>query len=136
VDTEDGTGDPDGGRDDAGTARRDAGLTLLVLVPVAVAAVVLDAPLSPAAVAVGAGGTVLLELLLSVRAARVRAVWADRRVQALAVVVAIAGGVGFAVVVGPWALTALGAGLSAYLAVLAAVELRRRRGPNGHEADG
>ena len=65
-----------------GRARRDAALALVVLVPVAGAAVVLEAPPAPSAVVLGAGGVVVLEGLLSLRAARVRSIWADRRVQA------------------------------------------------------
>jgi hypothetical protein len=113
--------------DGDGTVRRDAALTVLVLAPVTVAAVALDARLIPAAVVLGAGGTVLLEGLLSLRAARVRAVWADRRVQLVAVVVAVGGGLGLTMLVGPWVLTALCAGLWTYLVLLAVSVAWRRR---------
>jgi len=104
--------------DGDGATRRDAALTLVVLAPVVAAAVVLDAPISPTVVAFGAGGAVVVELLLSIDPPRVRAVWADRRVQAAAVVVGVVGGVGLAVVAGPWVLTALSAGLCTYLGLL------------------
>jgi hypothetical protein len=118
--------------DGDGATRRDAALTLVVLAPVLVAAVVLDAPLSPTAVALGTGGAVAVELLLSIDPSRVRAVWADRRVQATAVVGGVAGGVGLAVVAGSWVLTALSAGLCTYLGLLGGhVAWRRlRRGEN------
>jgi hypothetical protein len=108
-------------------ARRDAALTLLVLVPTAVAAVVVDAPFAPVPLALGAVGAVVLELLLSLRAARVRALWSERRVQAVAVVVAIGGGIVLGVVTGPWVLVTLVGGLCAYLAVLLGSTAWRRR---------
>ena len=104
--------------------RRDALLALAVLVPAAGAVVALDAPVTPLPVAVGAGGALALEALLSLRAARVRAVWARPTVQAAAAVL----GVGLSALAvlrfGPVAATALVAGLCAYLLVLAAVTLR------------
>jgi hypothetical protein len=108
--------------------RRDAALTLAVLVPVAVAAIRLRAPRSPALFGAGVVGAVVLELLLSRRADRVRAVWADRRVQVLAVSVALAGGGALVSVAGAWVLTALLGGLCGYLAVLGVVVWHRRRG--------
>ena len=111
------------------TARRDAALTLLVLAPVTAAGIALGAPLAPAAVALGVGGTVVLELLLLRRRARVRAVRADRRVQVVSVAVAVGGGVALAVTVGPWVLTAVGAGLCTYLLLLAgSIAWRRHSG--------
>ncbi|WP_380678460.1 hypothetical protein [Salinigranum sp. GCM10025319] len=111
------------------TARRDAALTLLVLAPVTVVGIALGAPLAPAAVALGAGGTVVLELLLLRQKARVRAVWADRRVQVAAVAVAVGGGVALAAVAGPWVLTAIGAGLCTYLLLLAGSVVWQRSSP-------
>ena len=111
------------------TARPDDALTHLVLAPVTVAGVALGAPLAPAAVALGVGGTVVLELLLLRRRALVRAVWADRRVQVVAAVVAVGGGVALAVAVGPWVLTAVGAGLCTYLLLLAGSVVWRRSSP-------
>jgi hypothetical protein len=114
--------------DSDGTTRRDAALAALVVVPLAGAAVALDARPTPSAVVLGAGGAVLLEGLLSLRAPWVRAVWADRRVQLAAVVVAVGGGVGLTALVGPWVLTVLCVGLVTYLALLAvSVAWRRRR---------
>jgi hypothetical protein len=119
--------------DGDGTTRRDAALTLGVLAPVIAAAVVLDAPFSPTVVALGAGGAVAVELLLSIDPSRVRAVWNDRRIQATAVVVGVVGGVGLAVVAGPWVLTALSAGLCTYLGLLSGhVVWRRLRGRENH----
>jgi hypothetical protein len=111
-----------------GTARRDAAATLAVLAPVTFAAVVLDAPRTPTTFALGGGGAVVLELLLWLRAERVRAVWADRRVRVLSVVVAAGGGVGLAVLSGPWVLTVLVGGLCTYLVLLVmSVAWRRHR---------
>jgi hypothetical protein len=111
-----------------GTTRRDAATTLAVLAPVALAAVVLDAPHTPTTFALGGGGAVVLELLLWLRAERVRAVWADRRVRVLSVVVAVGGGVGLAVLSGPWVLTVLIGGLCTYLVLLVvSVAWRRHR---------
>ncbi|AUV81475.1 hypothetical protein C2R22_07250 [Salinigranum rubrum] len=105
---------------DSGSAKRDAALTGVVLVVVAGAAWAVEAPVTPAALVVGAGATVLAELLLSLRAEWVRAVWRRREVQAAAVLVAIAGGVGLALLVGSWVLAALVAALLTYLGFLAA----------------
>ena len=114
--------------DGDGEVRRDATLTLVVLVPVVVAAVVLRAPRSPALFGAGVLGAVVLELLLSRRADRVRAVWADRRVQVLAVSAALVGGGAVVFVSGAWVLTPLLGGLCGYLAILGAVVWHRRRG--------
>lgn len=104
--------------DREGTARRDAALTVVVLAVVVSAAVVLGAPVSPLALVAGAGATVVAELLLSLRAARVRRVWVDPRVQVTAVVTATVGGVALALAAGLWLLTALVAALLTYLVVL------------------
>jgi hypothetical protein len=105
---------------DSGSAERDATLTGVVLVVVAGAAWAVEAPVTPAALLAGAGATVLAELLLSLRAERVRSVWRRWEVQTAAVLVAIAGGLGLALLVGPWVLTALVAALLTYLGFLAA----------------
>ncbi|WP_136588829.1 hypothetical protein [Salinigranum halophilum] len=113
------------------SARRDAALTGVVLGGVASAAFLVGAPVTPTALAAGAVATVAAELLLSLRSAWVRAVWGRRAVQATAVVVGLVGGVGLALLVGPWVLTALVAALLTYLLVLAASVLwRRGRRPN------
>ena len=108
-------------------ARRDAALAFVVLVPVAATAVALGAPLAPSAIALGAGGTVVFEALLSLRAARVRSIWSDRRVQAAGVVAATGLALVGTTVVGPWVLTALTTGLCTYLGLLGASVLWRRR---------
>jgi hypothetical protein len=114
--------------DDLGErARRDAALALVVLVPVAGTAVILGAPFAPSAIARGAGGTVVLEGLLSLRAARVRSIWSDRRIQSAGIVAAIGLALVGTTVAGPWALTALTAALCTYLGLLGASVLWRRR---------
>lgn len=113
-------------------ARRDATLTLLVLVVVSASALVVGARPTPSALVVGAGATVVTELLLSLRAGRVRTVWARREVQAVAVVVGTVGGVGLALLVGTWVLTALTAALVTYLGILGTSVVWRRAG-NGQE---
>jgi hypothetical protein len=118
--------------DPDGRARRDAALATVVLVPVAGTAVVLGAPFAPSAVALGAAGTVVLEGLLSLRAARVRSVWADRRTQVTGVVAAACLALVGTVVVGPWILTALTAALCTYLGLLGAGVLWRRRDDDKH----
>ena len=117
--------------DDA-DARRDAALAAVVLVVVTAVAVLTRAPVTPTALVVGAGATVVTELILSRRAEWVRAVWSRRVVQATAVVVAIAGGVGLALLVGLWVLTALASAVLTYLVLLTgSVAWRRwRRQPN------
>lgn len=112
------------------TVRRDAALTLVVLVPCLAAAVALPAPRSPSVFATGALAALLLELLLSLRSDRVRAVWADRRVQAASVLVALGGGGLLVVVAGAWVVTFLLGGLCSYLAVLAGSVAWRRRKNN------
>ena len=112
------------------TARRDAVLTLVVLVPAAVAAIVLPAPRSLSVFAGGVVATVSVELLLSARADQVRAVWAAPRVQAGAVLVALGGGGLLVVAAGPWVVTFLLGGLCGYLAVLAGSVVWRRRKNN------
>jgi hypothetical protein len=119
--------DGDGAGDGNGGAVRDAALTVGVLVVVTAVGVAVDAPVTPTALGVGAGATLLAELLLSRRAEAVRAVWGRPAVQAAAVVVAIAGGVGLALLVGRWVLTALVAALVTYLVVLTGSVLWRRR---------
>lgn len=104
--------------------RRDALLSLAVLLPAASAAVALDAPVTLPAVVVGAGGALALEALLSLRAARVRAVWERSAVQAAAVLLGVAAAALAVAALGPVAATVLVAGLCAYLAVLTAVTLR------------
>jgi hypothetical protein len=108
------------------TVRRDAVLTLVVLVPAAVAAVVLPAPRSPSVFAGGVVATVLIELLLSVRSEQVRAVWATPHVQVGAVLVALGGGGLLVVTAGPWVVTFLLGGLCSYLVVLAGSVVWRR----------
>ncbi|WP_372911946.1 hypothetical protein [Salinigranum sp.] len=117
----DGDGAGDGG------AVRDAALTVGVLVVVTAVGVAVEAPVTSTALGVGAVATLLAELLLSRRAEAVRAVWGRPAVQAVAVVVAIAGGVGFALLVGRWVLTALVAALVTYLVFLTGSVLWRRR---------
>jgi hypothetical protein len=112
--------------------RRDAALTLLVLAVVGASALVVGARLTPSALVVGAGATVVTELLLSLRADRVRAVWARREVQAVAVVVGAVGGVGLALLVGTWVLTALAAALVTYLGILGG-SVAWRRAERGKE---
>lgn len=109
-----------------GSVRRDAALTLFVLVPLAVVAIARAAPLSLTAVGAGVGGTVCLELLLARRRERVRARWADRRVQVAAVFGTVTAGLALTVAVGDWVLTALLAGLCSYLLLLGAVVVWRR----------
>lgn len=104
--------------------RRDALLALVVLLPAAAAVVALDAPVTPFPVAVGAAGALALEALLSLRAARVRAVWERPAVQATAVALGIGLLAVAASLLGPAAATVLAAGLCAYLLLLAAVTLR------------
>jgi hypothetical protein len=113
--------------DGDGDLRRDATLTLVVLVPTVVAAAVLRAPRSPALFGAGVLGAIALELLLSRRADRVRAVWADRRVQALTVLLALVGGSALVSLAGAWVLTPLLGGLCGYLAILGVVVWRQRR---------
>lgn len=103
--------------------RRDALLALVVLLPAAAAVVALDAPVTPFPVAVGAAA-LALEALLSLRAARVRAVWERPAVQATAVALGIGLLAVAASLLGPAAATVLAAGLCAYLLLLAAVTLR------------
>jgi hypothetical protein len=111
------------------TRRRDAALALAVSVPLALRRWALGGGLEPTAVLAGVAGALTLEWVLSLDASRVRRVWEHRAVQAAAVA-ATAVGVALGVVaVGPWALTAVLAGLCAYLLVLLAVELRDRRRP-------
>lgn len=113
--------DGDGGK------RRDAALTVGVLAVVTAVGVAVEAPVTSTALAVGAGATLLAELLLSRRAAAVRAVWSRLAVQVAAVVVAVAGGVGLALLVGPWVLTALVSALVTYLVFLSVSVVWRRR---------
>lgn len=110
--------------------RRDALLTVFVLGPLLAAGVLLDAPLDPFAVAVGAAGTLGFETLLSADAPRVRRAWDRPAVQAGAVVAAFAAAAVGVARVGPVAVTVLLAGLGTYLLVLAGASLRdavRRR---------
>lgn len=112
--------------------RRDAALALAVLTPTLAAGVALGAPLAADAVVVGAGGALATEWLLARDAARVRARWERPPVQAGAVVVGLAlTGIAWTVV-GAWALTAVAAGLVAYLALLGVLaggeRAARRRG--------
>ena len=108
--------------------RRDAVLAAAVLAPAVLAAVWLDAPLSPAAVGAGTVGTLALEALLSVRADRVRTVWARPVVQVGSVVCVVAAAAAGIVLVGTAALTALVSGLATYLLLLAVVAVADRRG--------
>jgi hypothetical protein len=106
---------------------RDAGLAVAVLAPLLVLGVVADAPLDPVAAAVGVAGCLALEWLLVRRREVVRAVWERRSVRVAAVVLfVVAAAVGVRLV-GTRALTALAAGLVAYLTVLGAVALAERQ---------
>jgi hypothetical protein len=117
-----------GGRHSSGAdPRRDAALTLLVLAVAGAAAVAVSAPVTPGVVAAGVAAALVAELLLSLRAARVRAVWADRRVRVAAVGAALGGAALLTAVAGPWVLTALVAACCGYLAVLCGSLLWRRR---------
>jgi hypothetical protein len=107
--------------------RRDAALALVVLVPLLAVRLVLGGPPSPWAVAAGVVGSLVVEGVLSLDAARVRRVWRSRRVRAAAVVAAFVGVALGVSVAGTWALTAAVAGLCTYLLVLLVVELRSRR---------
>jgi hypothetical protein len=75
-------------------------------------------------------GALVLELLLSIRTDRVRAVWADRRVRALAVVSTLGGTAVLVLVAGTWVVTVLLGGLCGYLVLLAGTVLRRRASGN------
>jgi hypothetical protein len=114
--------------------RRDALLALAVLLPAAAAVVALDAPVTLLPVAVGAGGSLALEALLSLRAAHVRAVWERPAVQAAAVVLGLVLSALAVLRFGPVAATTLTAGLCAYLLLLAAVTLRDSLGGPGAES--
>lgn len=105
--------------------RRDAALALLTLAMTTAVALALDAPVTPVGVGVGVVGAVLLEGLLSLRPESVRRVWDRRSVQLGAVLVVVVGGPVAAVLVGPWVLIALAAGLCAYLFVLGVVTVHR-----------
>ncbi|QOS11306.1 uncharacterized protein HfgLR_05815 [Haloferax gibbonsii] len=106
--------------------RRDAALAGALLVPIAAAAVLLRTPVTPGPVLVGVVGALALEAALSLRASSVRALWERRTVQAASVAVAVVGTALGAVVFGRATLLAVAAGLSTYLFLLAAVELRSR----------
>ncbi|WP_411963054.1 hypothetical protein [Haloferax sp. YSMS24] len=104
--------------------RRDAALTLLVGVPVAAGVAVFRPPVTLAAVLVGVFGVLTLEAALLSQQARVRTLWDDRRVQAVAVAVTLVCVAVAVVTVGPTVLVAVLTGLVTYLLVLLAVELR------------
>jgi CDP-diacylglycerol--glycerol-3-phosphate 3-phosphatidyltransferase len=106
--------------------RRDAALTLAVLVPVVSAAATLGAPIDPLTVGIGAGGALLFEAALCRRRAAVRRAWRRRDVQVGATTLALGGGAVGTLTVGTRALTALAAGLVAYLGLLAVVTVRDR----------
>lgn len=106
--------------------RRDAALALAVLVPVVGAVGVLDAPVDPVAVGVGATGALSLELLLARRRATVRRVWARPAVQTGAVAAALVGAFLLTRHLGPWVLSAMAGGLVAYLLFLGALAARDR----------
>ena len=114
-------------RDSRPTTRRDAASTLLVIAVVSGVALVRSAPPDPLVFGAGAVGAGVLELLLSMRAAAVRTLWAHRSVQVVAAVVAVVVSVGLATVAGPWVLTATLGGLCGYLALLAVSVWVRRR---------
>ncbi len=107
--------------------RRDAALTLSVLLPVLAAGTTFGAPADPLAAAVGAGGALLGEAALWWRRALVRRVWERRAVQAGAATLALGGGAVGTLALGTRALTALAAGLVAYLGLLAVVTVNERR---------
>ncbi|MCO8268438.1 hypothetical protein NKF06_18065 [Haloferax sp. AB510] len=113
------------------TRRRDAALAGSVLVPTALAAALLRTPVTPGPVLVGVVGALALEAALSLRASSVRALWERRVVRTTSVATAVVGIVLGVVVFGRQTLLAVAVGLSTYLFLLAAVELRsRRRGDN------
>ncbi len=107
--------------------RRDAALALSVLLPVLAVGTTFGAPADPLAAAVGVGGALLGEAALSWRRALVRRVWERRAVQAGAATLALGGGAVGTLTVGTRALTALAAGLTAYLGLLAVVTVHERR---------
>ncbi|RDZ65112.1 hypothetical protein C5B90_01740 [Haloferax sp. Atlit-12N] len=108
------------------TRRRDAALAGSVLVPTAAAAALLRTPVTLEPVLVGVAGALALEAALSLRASSVRALWERRVVRTASVAVALAGIVLGVVLFGRSTLLAVAAGLSTYLFLLAAVELRSR----------
>ncbi|POG54583.1 hypothetical protein [Haloferax marisrubri] len=108
------------------TRRRDAALAGVVLVPVATAAALLRTPVTLEPVLVGVAGALALEAALSLRASVVRRLWERRGVRAASVVLAIVGTVLGVAVFGPASLLVVAAGLSTYLLLLGAVELRSR----------
>ncbi|WP_440763474.1 hypothetical protein [Natronorubrum sp. DTA7] len=70
-------------------ARTDAALTILVLAAVGIALVLVDAPLSPLALALGGLGTIAFELVAARDVATVREYWERPVVQAVSVVLAL-----------------------------------------------
>lgn len=106
--------------------RRDAVLALLVLVPAAAGLLLLAPPVRPEVVALGVGGTLVLEAASLAAGGRVRAVWDRPRVQFAAVGGTLVVAVAAATLFGPGVLVALVAGLLTYLGLLGAAELRDR----------
>ena len=70
-------------------ARTDAALTILVLVAVGIAFVLVDASLSPLALALGGLGTIAFELVAARDVAIVREYWERPAIQAVSVVLAL-----------------------------------------------
>lgn len=103
------------------TLARDATLAAAVLVVVALASVVTDATLVPAAAVSGALCAVLLEVLASRRAAAIQRRWTHWSVQAATVAVAGLTVVAVAAVAPAVGLNALAGGLLAYLLLVALV---------------
>ena len=112
--------------------RTDAALAAVTLAGASVAAAAANAPVDPAAILAGAAGAIALEGLLSLDASRVRRLWTRPAVKLVAVALTAFGGAAGTVVLGPAALTALCAGLAAYLLLLGLASARDRlRGRSG-----
>ena len=103
------------------TLARDATLAACVLVVVALAGVVTDATLVPAAAVAGAIGALLLEVLASRRADAIQRRWMHWPVQAATVALALVAVASVAAVAPAVGLNALAGGLLAYLLLVALV---------------
>lgn len=105
-------------------AQIDAGLTLLVLAAVGVAFVLVDASLSPLAVALGGLGTIVFELVAARDVATVRRYWERPVVQGTAVAIALFGIAVGSLIAPETVLSLFCGGAVTYLGFLALIRMR------------
>ena len=105
--------------------RRDAALTLLVVVPIAVLLALTRPPVRLQMVVVGVAGALVLEAASLAARDRVRDYWERPGVQTLSVL-GVGGVAAASLLVEPELLVVLGAGLATYLVVLVVAESAAR----------